>query len=75
MNSKNDNKLTTVNTEPKKQKLILSKQLEQEQNQRNGGNMEGYQWGGVGGKWGEKVQGLRSITGGHKVDRGRLRVV
>ena len=45
MNSKNDNKLTTVNTEPKKQKLILSKQLEQEQNQRNGDHLEGYQQG------------------------------
>ena len=34
-------------TEPRKQKL--SKQLEQEQNHRNGDHMEGYQQG-----WGEK---------------------
>ena len=31
-------------TEPKKKKK-LSKQLEQEQNHRNGDHMEGYQWG------------------------------
>ena len=33
-------------TEAKKtQKLKLRKQLEQEQNHRNGDHMEGYQWG------------------------------
>ena len=35
-------------TEPKKTKQNknkLSKQLEQEQNHRNGDHMEGYQWG------------------------------
>ena len=37
-------------TEPKKQKQKPSKQLEQEQNHRNGDHMEGYQWGGGGGK-------------------------
>ena len=41
-----DSKMTTnsqlLTTEPKKQKL--SKQLEQEQNHRNGDHMEGYQW-------------------------------
>ena len=49
--------------EPKKQKLKLSKQLEQEQNHRNGGHMEGYQWGEGVGRMGEKVQGIRSISG------------
>ena len=49
-------------TEPKKQKQKLSKQLEQEQNQRNGDHMEGYQRG-MGGRMGEKVQGIRSING------------
>ena len=29
-----------------KNKSELSKQLEQEQNHRNGDHMEGYQWGG-----------------------------
>ena len=31
----------------------LSKQLEQEQNHRNGDHMEGYHWGRGGGKWGK----------------------
>ena len=60
-------------TEPNKQKL--SKQLEQEQNHRNGDHMEDYQWGGRGGEWGEMVQGIKSINGRHKIDRGRLRIV
>ena len=43
-------KMTTnsqlLTTEPKtKNKNKLSKPLEQEQNHRNGGHMEGYQWG------------------------------
>ena len=45
-------------TEPKKQKQKISKQLEQEQNHRNGDHMQGYQreWGGnsrkgTGNKW------------------------
>ena len=52
-----------------------SKQLEQEQNHRNGDHMEGYQWGGVAGRMGEKVQGIRSISGRYKIDGGRLRIV
>ena len=54
-------------TEPKKQnktKNKLSKQLEQEQNHRNGDHMEGYWQGGGGGRIvGGKVQGIRSING------------
>ena len=41
-------------TEPKKQSK-LSKQLEQEQNYRNGDHMEGYQRGRGVGRIGEKV--------------------
>ena len=37
-------------TEPKN-KNTLSKQLEQERNQRNRDHLEGYQWGG--GRWGK----------------------
>ena len=38
-----------LTTKPKnKNKDKLTKQLEQEQNQRNGDRMEGFQWGGVG---------------------------
>ena len=59
-------------TEPKKQKL--SKQLEQEQNHRNGDHMEGYQQG----RWWSmrvKVQGIRNLNGRWKIDSGRLRIV
>ena len=42
-----NNKMTTNSqlstTEPKKNKNKVSKQLEQEQNQRNGHHMEGFQ--------------------------------
>ena len=37
--------------------------------------MEGYQWGVGGVKMGGKVQGIRSINGRYKIDRGRLRIV
>ena len=37
--------------------------------------MEGYQWRGREGRMGEKVQGIRSINGRYKIDRGRLRIV
>ena len=45
-------------TEPKKKtdKNKLSKQLEHEQNQRNGDHLEGYQWGGGGAKWGKRYR-------------------
>ena len=41
----------------------LSKQLEQEQNHRNGDHMEGYQQGSGRGREGEKVQRISSING------------
>ena len=66
-------------TKPKKNKNKnkneLSKQLEQEEIQRNRDHMEGYQWGGGGTRMVEKAQGIRSITGRYKIDRGRLRIV
>ena len=37
--------------------------------------MEGYQQGEGGGRMGEKVQGIRSINGRYKIDRGRVRTV
>ena len=44
-------------TEPKnKNKNKLSKQLEQEQNHRNGDHMEGYLWGGGGREWGKRYR-------------------
>ena len=58
-------KMTTISqlstTEPKKQKL--SKQLEQDQNYRNGDHMESYEWGGGGERVGKKVQRISSING------------
>ena len=72
MNSKITRNSQLSTTEPKKQKL--SKQLEQEQNHRNGDLMEGYQQG-KGEYGGEKVKGIRSINGRYKMDRGRLRTV
>ena len=45
MNTKMTTNSQLSTNEPKKQKLKLSKQLEQEQNHRNGDHMEGYQWG------------------------------
>ena len=42
-----------MNLNKNKIKNELIKQLEQEQNHRNGDHMEGYQWGGVGEKGGK----------------------
>ena len=58
-----------------KNKNKLRKQLEQEQNHRNGDHMEGYQQGRGGVGVGKKVQGIRSINGRYKIDRGRFRLV
>ena len=60
MSSKMTTNSQLSTTEPKKQKL--SKQLEQEENHRNGDHMEGYQQGGGGTTMGEKVQGISSIN-------------
>ena len=67
-----NSQLSTI--KPKK-KNKLSKQLEQDQNQRNGNHMAGFQWGGRAGREGEKVQGIRSVNGRYKIDRRRLRIV
>ena len=57
MNSKNDSKLTVINNHTEnKNKRKLSKQLEQEQNHRNGDHVEGYQWGEAEGRMREKVR-------------------
>ena len=71
MNSKMTTNSQLSTTEPKtkknKNKNKLSKQLEQEQNHRNGDNMEGYQWSREWGRMGEKVQGIRSMNGRYKI--------
>ena len=76
MNSKMTTNSQLSTTEPKnKNKNKLSKQLEQEQNHRNRDHMEGYQWEGEMERIGEKVQGVRSIIGRYKLDKGSLRIV
>ena len=55
-----------LTTEPKKQNKQtnqnkLSKQLEQEQNHRNGDHMQGYQWGSGRRREGGKVKKISSI--------------
>ena len=64
MNSKNDNKPINKWTWNNKNKTQneLNKQLEQEQNHRNGGHMEGYQQGSGRGRGG-KVQRTGSMGG------------
>ena len=42
--------------EKKNNEKKLSKQLEQEQNQRNRHHMEGFQWGGGREEWGERYR-------------------
>ena len=75
MNSKMTTSSQLSTTEPKKNKNKnkLSKQVEEEQSQKwraHGGlSVEG------GKRMREKVQGIRSIIGRYKIDRGRLRIV
>ena len=52
-----------LTTEPKNNKNKLSKQLEQEQNHRNGDHMEGYQWGRGKRRMRLQVQRISSING------------
>ena len=62
MNSKMtiNSKLSTTKPKKNKKKNELSKQLEQEQTDRNGNHMEHYQWGGGEKRMGEKVQGIKN---------------
>ena len=61
MNSKmrTNSQLSTTEPQKTKTKNELSKQLDQEQNHRNGDHMEGYQWGRGEGR----MEGIRSING------------
>ena len=64
-------------TKPKKTKNKKQKQTKRttrmEQNHRNGDHRKGYQWGVEGGIMGEKVQGINSINGRYKIDRGEVK--
>ena len=75
MNSKMTTNSQLSTTTPKNKNNKLSKQLEQEQNHRNGHHMEGYQQGSGKGREGGKVQRISRINGRQKIDRGRLRIV
>ena len=70
-----NSQLLTTEFKNNKNKNELSKQLEQEQNHRNGDDLEGYQWVRGEARVGEKVQGIRSINGRYKTDIGKLRIV
>ena len=48
-----NSQLSTPKPKKNKNKNELSKQLEQEQNHRNGDHMEGYQWGRGCEEWGK----------------------
>ena len=61
-------------TESKKNKNTLIK-LQQEKNHRNGQHMQGNQQGRTRGTMWGIVQGLRSIIGRYKIDRGLLRII
>ena len=64
MNSKMTTNSQLSRTESKKTKNKLSKQLEEEQNHRNGDyHLESYQRGSGRGIEEEKVQGISSING------------
>ena len=53
MTTKSQLSTSELKQQQQQQKQILSKWLEQDQNQRNGDHMEGFQWGG----WGEEAGG------------------
>ena len=74
MNSKMTTNSQLSTTEPKNKNKV-SKQLEHEQNHRNGDHMEGYQQGSGRGREGGKVQRINSINDRWKIDRGRVRIV
>ena len=67
-----DSQLST--TEPKKQKQT-KQTTATEQIQRNRDHMKGQQCGGEKGQNRSKIQGIRSIIGRYKIDRGKLRIV
>ena len=61
-------------TEPKNKQKQTKQTTRTGTESQNGDHMEGYQQGGGVGRMGEKVQGIRSINGRYKIDKGRLRI-
>ena len=72
-----NSQLSTTESKETETKTKLSKQPEQEQNHRCGNHLEGY-WlrrgKGENGRREIKKQGLRSIIGRYKIDKGMLRI-
>ena len=64
MNSKmtTNSQLSTIEPKKYENKNKLIKQLEQEQNHRNGDHIEGSQWGSGRGREAEKAQRIRSTN-------------
>ena len=63
-------------TEPKKTKTRRTKQTTRtETESQKWRSQGGLSMGRCGRRMGEKVQGIRSINGRYKIDRGRLRIV
>ena len=78
MNSKmtTNSQLSITESKKQKQKQKQTKKTTRTGTEsRNGDHTEGYQQVEVSGKIGEEVQGIRSINGRYKIDRGRLRIV
>ena len=75
MNSKmtTNSKLST--TEPKKKKAKNKQTARTRTESQKWRSQGGLSVGKGRGEWGEKVQGIRSIIGRQKIDRGRLRIV
>ena len=73
MNSKMTTNSQLSTPEPKKQTKTETKQTTIKGTESQKWRPHGcYQQGGVGGRMGEKVQGIRSINSSYKIDRGRL---
>ena len=76
MNSKMITNSQLLTTKPKKQKEKQTKQTTRTGTESQKWRSHGDLLAGMGrGIMGEKVQGIRSINGGDKIDRGRLRIV
>ena len=72
MNSKTTTNSQLSTTEPNKQKQTkeTTRTVTESQKWRSHGGLSAGR-----GRMGEKLQGIRSITGRYKIDRGRLRIV
>ena len=75
MNSKMTTNSQLSTTEPQKHKQKLTKQTRTGTKSEKWRSHGGLSVGTGGGRMVEKAQGIRSINGRYKIDRGRLRIV